>query len=436
MTRPRSGTTLLFTGAVAILIASFAFNGLRVVDPSERASFQVGSDTLVATAIVADREGSPAATSGFLVSPPDTGGIPRLYRPVPGLEPDNRGRSTYVSQFGLQGAVLSALAPRPVDSVAGFLSQARLASAILLAVVLALGLLIVIRHFGLTAAGVTLVLLATSPWLILFSRSLYWQAWMFFVPPLVVFLVYDRTRRVGPAAIAAFVTVLVRELVSYEYATNVVAFTAVVVVAADAARGLPARRILWNAFRVGGAGAAAVVVAIAAHIAKLAALAGSSGAAVLAIRERIAVRSYGTSVEGFAYFTTGPFRDFMKSHFPWCSEQCQNTAFLGRYLLLPAFTVPFVRIGVPIGMVVLLAFIVLAVWRRRGRIEDAAARRAWSWTLCVALAATLTWTILMPHHMLNHLHINAMTWYLPMLPVAYVFLADQLAQRLRRSGAR
>src|SRR4051794_19591218 len=98
-----------FCVAVSVLFASFAFNAFRVVSPEAIAEFAAESDQLVINAVYAARQGEGAMHGGFLVEVVDSAKARAapLYRPVPGLELDRHGRSTYLSQFGLQGSVLS-----------------------------------------------------------------------------------------------------------------------------------------------------------------------------------------------------------------------------------------------------------------------------------------------------------------------------------------
>ena len=413
-----------FMVATLLLFASYGFNAFAIVPRDKLAVFQSDSDSLVVNAVRAASEGSASHFGGFMVSQADAiGKGASLYRVLPGTVADAMGRSAYVSQFGLQSVVLSTLAPADPRQVDRFLERVRLICALLLAAVLAWGFALMIPRVGWATATATLVALACSPWLILFARSLYWQAWTLFLPPVAVAAVFcvPRHRSLWLAAAVAFATVLFRELMSYEYGTNVILATGLAIVIVEAASGASAKTILTNSLRVQVAAGMALGTAILAHLAKLAALAGSWATAIDGIRERLAARSYGTAASGFAYQTTGPFREFMSSHFPWCSLTCQNGAFLGRYLALPALNIPGVSLAsIPIGAVLVVSLAV--AFASRSRLAEPEIR-AWRWALALSVVWTLSWAIVMPHHMLNHLHINGITWYLPFLPVGFAFLA-------------
>lgn len=428
MSWPRRDVAGLAAAAV-VLFASFAFNALHVVTRDAFDGFQAESDALVANAVRAAAAGHDSAFGGFMVSVPDSAGRGgSLYHPLPGVVPDSAGRTAYVSQFGLQSVILSALAPRAPARVDTYLARTRIVSAALFAAVIIWAAILVLPAIGWPATALTLAMLACSPWLVLFARSLYWQPWALALPIVAVAAAYrpERRRALAVAAAVAFLTVLLRELIAYEYGTNIILGCGLAIVARAAAAGRRPRDVVQAALAVQIAAGAALAVAIAAHFAKLSALVGSRSAAVDAIRERIVARSYGAAANGFAYQTTGPFREFMRSHLPWCSMSCQNTAFMGRYFTLPAVAVPAVpMIFVPIGLVGLAALVV-AAWPGSWRGADRELR-AWRWTLAASAIWSASWAVAMPHHMLNHLHINAIIWYLPALPVAFAFLARAAA---------
>lgn len=437
MTSALRSRGVMFVIATLVLFASFGFNGLRVVDGDAFSGFQAESDALVINAMraAADRDDNDFA--GFMVSLPDsTGKGASLYRQLPGLPADARGRTPYVSQYGLQSVALSAIARADPADVDVLVERIRMGESLLFAMTLAWALVIALPLLGPAATAAVMMSLACSPWLVLFSRSLYWQPWAAFLPAVATAAVYvsRRQRRLLLAGIVAFGVVLLRELMSYEYGTNIILATGSGIVAVDAVAGRPWKQILWNSARVQAAAGAALAVALGMHLAKLAALAGSWGAAMDAIRERAAARSYGTAASGFAYQTSGPFREFMSSHFPWCSLECQNGAFLGRYLTLPAISIPGIRaVFLPAGAVVVAALILVYLLPRTRLAEPE--RRAWKWMVLMSLAWSVSWAIAMPHHMLNHLHINAIIWYLPFLPVAFALMA-RLALRSGPTSAR
>ena len=409
---------------VVILFVSFNFNLLRVVAPESAASFQQDSDQLVVQAVTAARDGD-IGYGGFLVLLPQYANP--LYKPIPELKAGREGRLPYVSQFGLHGQVLATIAP-PIGAVPGYLSLARAAAALALAMILSGIIVTAWRELGVLEGATLLLVFACSPWLILFSRSLYWQVWLYYVPVLAVWWAYGRRQpsSIAVACAAAFVAVLVRELCSYEYGTNVVIACALPVVIVDAARERPWRTILANAVRAQAAGAAGLVAAVGAHFLKLALLVHSASRAVGVIRERLVVRSYGSGrLLGETYFVPTRACEWVAAHSPWTSSQCENATYLSSYFSQSVIAAPGGWVSIPFGLVpiVVILLVLEQLIRRRAGVEE----RAWLWALGVSFAASGSWAVAMPYHMLNHLHLDAIIWQLFFVPVAFAYVAHRAA---------
>ena len=420
--RSAIGRSLL---VVAILFASFEFNLLRVVAPAARAVFQVDSDQLVVQAVTAARDGD-IGYGGFLVLLPQNANP--LYKPIPELRVGRDGRVPYVSQFGLHGQISAVVAP-PLALVPKYLELLRAAGALALAAILGWIVLSAWQKLGAIEGTTLLLAFAWSPWLILFSRSLYWQLWLFYLPIAAVWWAYQRPRpsSLVIASAAAFGAVMLRELCSYEFGTNVVIACGLPIVIVDAIGRASSRTILWNSFRVQMAGAAGLVTAIGAHFVKLSLLVHSASRAVDVIRERLVVRSYGTArLFGEAYFTPGKTCQWLATHSPWTSAQCENVRYLSAYFSQPVLTMPGGRVWIPFGAV-LIAVVVL-VLERLVRRHAGAEERTWRWALGVGFAASVSWAVAMPYHMLNHLHVDAIVWQLFFLPVAFAYIARRAAQ--------
>jgi len=411
----------------AILFASFGFNLLRVASATDVARFQQDSDQLVGQTVAAARDGD-IGYGGFLVLLPENANP--LYRPIAELPAGRAGRLPYVSQFGLHGEILAAVAP-PLSEVPAYLSAMRTASALALAAILGWVVVASWRRLGMAVGGTLIVAFACSPWLILFSRSLYWQLWLFYVPVAAVWLSYQRPR---PSSLAiasgvAFVAVMFRELCSYEYGTNVVIACGLPIVIVDAIAGSGWRTILWNAFRVQAAGAAGLVAAIGAHLVKLSVLVHSASRAVSVIRERLVVRSYGgAGLFTETYFKPRPACEWIDAHSPWTSAQCENVIYVGGYLSQPILAAPSGRAWIPFGVVPLA--IALLVLQRLIQGHSSIEERAWRWALGVSFAASVSWAIAMPYHLLNHLHLDAIIWQLFFAPVAFAYIARRAQQMI------
>ncbi|MDB4875826.1 MAG: hypothetical protein JWM41_2272 [Gemmatimonadetes bacterium] len=438
----RRGRQAVFFAATTIaLFASFATNIFGVGGPGQFASFQEDSDALVVERIVTHAEGRDAFFGGFLVASA-AHNTQRLYSRPPSARADAAGREAYLSHFGLQGTIAAWLAGTDVERTGLSIARLHLFTALALALVLAALVTAARAELGLAAAVSSVVLLAASNWLVLFSRSLYWEIWTCYLPVLFVWLAYPRLSdrwRIPIVCAGVFGLVLLRALSSYEYITNVALGAAVPLVYFETQRA-SLRVVARHVVLLIAVGGLAVVAAIALHLHKLAEYLGGWDRAVAVLGDRVVYRSFGVSSLGFGYAPPGTrlLREVV-SRAPWCERGCLAAVATGGYLLQPAFTIPGAHVGVPIGFVIGVALAL--IWRvlraRRaapGRLLDA--REAFAAAALVGLTASVSWAVPMRNHMINHLHINAIIFYLPFLPLAFLLISAESVRALRRIGSR
>ena len=190
----------------------------------------------------------------------------------------------YLSQFGLQGVVLSALFPFwPGNSVAAYsLFSAQIVS-LLTALTLAPVSVTVWRAAGPVSAFAFVFAAAFSPWLAKFAHSLYWVPFLLVAPLTYGALLGHaadapgRTRWLFLAGVALLIAL--KALCGYEYIT----FTALIACAgyalSCAARGVPLRitplALIFTATVIG------FLFALALHVIQIIAWAGPDGINVL-----------------------------------------------------------------------------------------------------------------------------------------------------------
>lgn len=410
-----------------VLTLQIRFDFLRLLDPVYKAQFQLDSDGLVQKAL----QDPHHPLFGTLL--------------LPDGEP-------YLSQFGLQGMVMAWLSPG--DQLYGAF---RIATALLTAAVLAAAVVACWRAWGGRAAAVLLLFLTTSWWLNAFGLSTYWQLWTMLLPTLLPMLIWPKLgagRRKwlrGGALIAALV--FLKCLCGYEFIS-----TMLLAVAAGVAfhefRGRFDLKFLRTVVGAGLAGLVGFLGALAVHIAQLVVMFGSADH----IWERVTARTFEPQ-------DTAPVLALLRSWnepvWGWLVADSDNPFRLWllqaiNYLISPAVELPdrpFAGFGpvryfgfgpspyaFPVWVFIVI-WALLAVQAFRGRQADAAIQRRLAVAAGLGLLGAWSWLVLAYGHMVFHLHIDTIVFYLPFLPLVYVMIAIRvqtisLRAWPRRSAAR
>jgi hypothetical protein len=393
----------------AVLTVQLRFDFLRVLDSSYKATFQLDSDNLVLKSL---QDAHHQAFGPML---------------LPTGEP-------YLSQFGLQGVVMAWISPG--DQWYGAL---RVATAMLTAAVLSAAVVACWRAWGGRAATVLLLFLTTSWWLNAFGLSTYWQLWTMLLPTLLPILVWPKlgTGRGkwlrGGALLAGLV--FLKCLCGYEYIS-----TMLLAVAAGVAfhefRGRFDLRFLRAVVGAGVAGLVGFLVALGVHVAQLLTMYGSAGQ----IWQRMTARTFEPA-------DVSAVRDILRSwHEPVFGGLIANSDSPVRlwlfqaihYLISPAVNIPThptlglgptgflgfgsAQYGLPVWAFVVI-WVLLTVQAFRGRQADAALQRRLAVAAGLGLAGAWSWLVLAYGHMVFHLHIDTVVFYLPFLPLVYVMIA-------------
>lgn len=133
---------------------------------------------------------------------------------------DNLSFETYRSQYGLQGVIFSKL-----HTIFGInqLNHLQYFSSSLLAAVLTSLFVLYRRIYGISFSLIFMVSLASSPWIIAFSRSLYWVPFLWFLPSIfaaILYIVENKRYRWILLSLILF-SVFLKSLTGYEYLSSI-----------------------------------------------------------------------------------------------------------------------------------------------------------------------------------------------------------------------
>jgi hypothetical protein len=363
---PSFPTKRIFLFATASLLLWFLVFDRFVPNQSK---FQADSESLVRLSVErAIETGQVHHLGGFMMKP---GGV-------------------YTAQVGLQYQVLAAIAPRAIGATPTFFALARIVTALLSAMVLALFISSVGIDYGIVASLVALVLVGGSEWLARFSMNLYWMIFLHLFPFVAAWSFYrpqQSRKQKGVLAAVLLMAILAKCLNGYEYISNILASVSVAIAYREAAHGAGAMRIFKQSLVYGLVGLGAFVLALAAHIAQGYAHFGNWDAALRAIvgpaLDRTTGDRFGREVS--LVNDLGVYWGYLSLRGPMMVKQ---------------------------GVIYVLA---AATWFALGSKWGltASETRAFRWAIVTSALATATWHVLAIGHMRYHLHINGITFYLP-----------------------
>lgn len=337
-----------------------------------------------------------------------------------------RSFSPFFSHSGLQGLAFAApdallwIAP-PAFKLALF----RTLTCVLVAAAYTLLILWLRREFGFGAAFLSLLVVAASPWLTAFARNLYWSLWLFLLPALgigaVLSIPSERSNQNRRLAFVAFLTLFIRFLSGYEFATVTAAMAVAPVVYYAIRETWPLRLLARRVGLLAAAGLVALVCSLAALTLQISSVTGSASDAASHVRLAIGRRTRGEPSKfppEYAGALAAKTSDVLKSYVVdrFDHRDHERPGFL-HWLRSRSYGELIVWILLAAGWAA-----ARTAWSPAGRRERPLALVAA--TLC-ALLGTLAWLVVFKAHSFFHLHVNPVMWHLLFLPLgaALVFVA-------------
>jgi hypothetical protein len=358
------------------------------------------------------------------------------------------GYRPYYMQVGLQRILYTLLSPNSAEGVDRAVPRLRTAIEAALALILTIFIAAIDSEFGHLTAGITAALLALSNWLIVFAPDLFWISATFFAPFALGWLLGDPARPVSHqrALAVSFTAVsLIKCLCGYDYLTNVCGAIAVPLLYYGLVRGQPMRAIAARIAKYAGLTLLAFFMAVALQAIQFAWVQKDvSGGLFFFLNE--AKRRTLTNGEGFGSgYQTSILSMLHKLHLPpsWDPRvesvltHLLPVARYFKYLGMGALTVPFPRhpLTVPIGVFVLgfSLLLLLKGARMYGAISSGStdAKLALATSTIAALFISHVWVVAANGHM-THTFFNAIVFYIPFLPMAYVTLGATVSSLVRR----
>lgn len=399
---------------MVVMSKVFSANAFRIATPWLFNTFQIDSEALVVSNIVADRlaleKGGARlgyiALDGEFRFPATLVRIYQIFREGPGAE--ELSFSPYTSSFGGQGWFFSAIA-RGFE-VRHIVILYRI-NAVLLTIVL-MGLFLIYRKiYDRTFAWVFLLVMIGSPWVVSFARNLYWVPFLWFLPSVFSGLLLLATKGWQRLLFAAGIVfaVFAKSATGYEYLSSITLLAASPFLVSPLLKGrLPSRSDWFWASTVFALCIVGFALALGCH-------ASMRGDGIVEGLMNI----YERDVKRRAWGAPSQFD-------PVYRASLESSVWDVLKIYFMEWRTPLIfRIGASAFPAVVALVIVVLLFRiGRGRADR--------WTLpgafLIFLSIPLSWYILMKGHSFIHTHMNFVLWYFGFVQICLYILWMQIRE--------
>ena len=415
--KPRSRQLWLFLALVFLLLfGSFRWNVFHI--EAARTNFNLGVDDWLTPTLEIYAPG-PGLLRSF--------GMLRIVH-------DNGTTSPYLMLAGFQRILYSAVSPHTAAGADRAVPYLRSIISAALAFAFTAFLFVVAREFGFFCASITALLLAWSNWLIVFAPDLFWISALFFIPFVLAWLLGDPARSLKQQRLLAVLFTLfccMKCLCGFDYTTNICAAVSVPFLYYGLRRHNSLRTIAARILRYGALSVLAFCSALTLQILQLLFVEKipTSGIRAFFAEARMRTMSNGEGMTNG--YDKAALSVLHWLHFP-AARDAAIIPFLVplrpvlryiRYLTMGAVTIPFPFHALKIPIAFFVAGFVIACWllRKRLRAEPDSRSSAWIAATLAALVVSHLWIVAANGHM-THVYFNAIVFYIPFLPMAYVAL--------------
>ena len=326
---------------------------------------------------------------------------------------------SYLSQFGLQAALLGGLMDAIRLDPMRFAYWAAYGCALLTAAMLASFLVSVARSFGTLTAHVSTALTALSPTFQIFAPSVYWCTFLLLGPFVATWQLYPRLARTGRGY--AWLLVIIATLVAakclcgYEYLTTIILSPLVAAVFHQCRTGEPWRRRLPGYVGITSAGVLGFALAMGLHAYQLGHYLHRDGLEVILKRAKARTLEGNPQTEVSVLFGETIF-----SPLPDAIEYRLNCFF--HYFNFAAFNLPRLGEGPAVEISVRnvsLFALGLVLWWLARRMRVSGRYAGLIPALAISSATSLSWQTIASNHMCIHFHINEIVFFIPFFLLAY-----------------
>lgn len=365
----------------------------------------------------------------------------------------------YPSQFGLQGFAYSLIGTlfesKRLQYAAIIATRAVLAAA--LTAVMIMFVRFVHRQYDFRAAITVSIFITSSVWLVGFADKMYWVVFLFFLPFIYALYAYpllSPSRRTMTKFYGVlFGLFFIKFLCGYEYLAGVALAAVSPVAYWEIKKGsVNYGRIIRRSLIIIAVSVLAFMSALLAHVVSLTNDYGSFDAAISAVQDRGEERSFSDLNEVYPVALYNFISMQPEIYRLIDSHKDMDVLYDGKgspvtYFVIMAMSYAFTPvISLPVQMngfinVIMesfifwlfIAFIILS-WLTKRQVITESERRAFYAVLVLGILGAASWLILAVGHSLVHAHMNAVSFYMPLMLWVYLVVGVYISHLSRRRG--
>lgn len=430
--------------AFFMLVLSFQYNYFGAATSKFYENHQRGSESLVLARIVESRNHGVTSSGGFLgrfsnQNIVDTRSVivDLQYQVYHENETPNVAYAAYRQSAGFQGyfyyLIDLALSYAKIDKNKRLAVNKFITSA-LLALLLTVFLYVIAIEIGCFSATVTLLLLAMSQWLVVFSHNLYWMFFLIIAPAVYAayFLHINNIYKtpINFLYIGSFALVFIKSLAGYEYITTILIASVAPLIFFAVKYQWPAQLFLFRFFAAGLAGLSAFFSAILLHLIQLSIYFGSFDSGCKHLFYTVAKRTHGqpemVDEEYRRSLESGLLEVILKY---WSVKSDNGYAFNLSSIFGVGGWLSF-KVVVSCTFVLMLYGLFVTFFRSASEQQK---RMQWAivTTFIFSLFAPLSWYVLAKGHSYVHTQMNHVLWYVTPLIWGFSYIGFLMAQEYK-----
>lgn len=331
--------------------------------------------------------------------------------------------TTYLSQIGGQGIFFSFIDKLSPLSNENNLKLFYLITAGLTSLIFTLFLKWVVQQFGLVTSIITLLLIITSYWIIIFSKNIWWSLWSFYLPFILILRYFEKNRTskisfIKIGIISSFLIFIKCFFTGYEYITTTLIMFMMPIIFYSLSDNWSLLKFFKIAFSAAFGAIIGIIVSILVLLFQLSHLNSQKINGWNYLLETFTRRSYDNPNK----YLDPVYNQSMKSSI-W---QVLKIYFNGNQFVFKShnfsLSISFFQC---ICVFIIATFFILLKYNSKKNI-------ALTITLWASILAPLSWFVIFKSHSYIHTHMNFIVWYMPFMLFGFVLIGNCVSQLFRK----